>query len=236
MANYCDNFLVVSTTNDSDEALAQLEKFVSDVKIEGHSMNMEHAEIYRELAMGQVFEKAYRDNVELFIEHTEMSIVKFMVWVKSFKYNDETKTFVTGERPLSMEKLYPVPSELYDTSNDNFNTIVTEQFLKARHKKYGYKDAYDWKVSNWGCKHDLGEDTDFDDNEESVSYGFQTAWSPPTDFLMNIYENYPLLNFNIHYEEPGCNFEGDLIIDAGEIITNECREYSGSDDDDNEFE
>lgn len=68
--------------------------------------------------------------------------------------------------------------------------------------------------------------------EDSVLYQFDTAWSPPVEFLKNICEKYPLLRFNLSYSEPGAAYEGDLVIEAGEIITDETRDYENEDEED----
>jgi hypothetical protein len=44
------------------------------------------------------------------------------------------------------------------------------------------------------------------------------------------------LNFRLHYAEAGNDFEGDLEIEAGEVITDECGTYQGDGDEGEELE
>jgi hypothetical protein len=231
MANHCSNFLVVNPTNDSDEALAQLRKFVSDAMIIGTRLSKKEATAYRKNYLKENFESKYRDDTDKFIEHSKKPIKDFMRWVAGFSFDVLSQTYKKGEITLSMNNLFPVPSELIERSEK-----LSEKQAKALIKKYGFTNTYDWKTANWGCRHDLGEDTDVDDNGNSISYTFQTAWSPVTEFIVNICEQYPLLDFFLNYEEPGCNFEGDLEATAGEVTRDETREYSGGDNEDEEFE
>jgi hypothetical protein len=38
-------------------------------------------------------------------------------------------------------------------------------------------------------------------------------------------EQHPELEFHLFYEEPGCDFEGDLHGVGGEVTEDDCREY-----------
>ena len=41
-----------------------------------------------------------------------------------------------------------------------------------------------------------------------IEYEFNTAWSPPLEFLQALAEKLPKLMFVLEYEEPGCAFKG----------------------------
>lgn len=243
--NWCNNFLVVEQTNKSKKANAQLKQFISDIRVEGEIMKMEDAETYREKFLKDNFEKKYRDDAEKFVKHSEMPIIEFMAKVAQYTYKFDKKHFVTGEKEFSMEKLFPTPEELMSDKLESYEGEDAEEKDKLRAealKKYGHKSWYDWRCENWGTKWDVCcEDIDSDANSENdeltyVSYRFDTAWSPPVEFLKNIYKKYPLLNFRLNYSEPGVAFEGDLEIEAGEITVDETREYSGDDDEDEEMD
>lgn len=231
--NWCSNFLTIEPTNASKKAKAQLCKFFSDIRDEGTSMKFKDAEKYREKFMQENFETRYRDAADVFVAHGEMPIIDFMKRVCEFSYKEETKTFVIGEEYFSMNKLLPVPLELLHPDAESYGGLDAKEKDELREqlvKKYGYASWYDWRIANYGCK--WGVHAEIDKNEDSVSYIFESAWSPPVEFLKNICERYLLLRFHLNYEEPGCNFEGDLIIENGEIIQDETREYSGGEDDD----
>lgn len=64
---------------------------------------------------------------------------------------------------------------------------------------------YDWNCNNWGCKWDVNvEDEDtftFPSGEESHTYRFDTAWSPPTGVFAALCAKYPELNLTLGFEE-----------------------------------
>jgi len=76
----------------------------------------------------------------------------------------------------------------------------------------------------WGTKWDAydmsGITTKIDDVEKTVYYDFDTAWSPPTNWLHRASEKYPSLEFSLDYIE-GNNFRGFLILKADDETWNE---------------
>ena len=70
----------------------------------------------------------------------------------------------------------PMPKELDGTTADGSKD-------KAMIKKTGYSDWYSWRVDNWGTKWDIdvyeGSISRVDD--ETVQFGFDSAWAPPID-------------------------------------------------------
>lgn len=87
---------------------------------------------------------------------------------------------------------------------------------------------YNWRVSNWGTKWDLGDDTIFNSNlqQNEIEYQFCTAWGPPISWLEKVSELYPELYFTLKYAESGCNFAGVLEIQDGEEISDLQYSYS----------
>ena len=49
------------------------------------------------------------------------------------------------------------------------------------------------------------------------SVTFDTAWSPPIDWLDNIAIDYPDLSFELEYEEPNMCFGGTFLIQGDKI-------------------
>ena len=79
---------------------------------------------------------------------------------------------------------------------------------------------YSWRVSNWGTKWDLSDETmcEMDEDNNYISYGFSTAWSPLIEWMNSVSNQYPNLTFKIEYSEPGCSFAGVLILKNEEVI------------------
>ncbi len=74
------------------------------------------------------------------------------------------------------------------------------------------EDWYSWSLENWGTKWDACEPHVNELEPQCFSVGFETAWGPPLEWMKNIYENYPNLEFEIEYEEPGMCFGGRLKL------------------------
>lgn len=89
-------------------------------------------------------------------------------------------------------------------------------------------DAGGWYNSNceyWGCKWDVSiQEACIDFEEEEIRMSFDTAWSPPINFYIELTNR-----FNIYlsaiYEEPGCDFAGEIDIDEDGNIDNREYEY-----------
>jgi hypothetical protein len=76
---------------------------------------------------------------------------------------------------------------------------------------------YDWHVSNWGTKWDVGGseyNVDVSSDGRSMTVGFDSAWAPPIAW----YENMQELGFevNAYYYESGMCFAGKYDADGEE--------------------
>ena len=76
---------------------------------------------------------------------------------------------------------------------------------------------YDVAVEKWGTKWDINDGDVIDRNENTITVGFMTAWSPP----INFYDELLAQGFEVHaeYFEPGVCF-------VGKYIDGEDEEYS----------
>ena len=72
------------------------------------------------------------------------------------------------------------------------------------------KDWYDWSVENWGTKWDACESHIHHNDINYFSVSFDTAWSPPINWIDNIMQDFPDLCFTLEHEEPGMCFGGQL--------------------------
>jgi hypothetical protein len=84
---------------------------------------------------------------------------------------------------------------------------------------------YDWRISNWGTKWDLGEETQPVFEPTRIGLGFDTAWSPNCDFWTTFSENYPSLRISHKYYEEGMGFIGQAFYEGGAMFDN-CQDIT----------
>ena len=95
---------------------------------------------------------------------------------------------------------------------------------------------YDWNVRNWGTKWDVAvsdeekySETELtDEGKKFLSYRFNTAWSPPTEAITKLSEQYPDLVITLSFEEE-TGWGGEIVFENGEGAETEsygwkCRE------------
>ena len=122
---------------------------------------------------------------------------------------------------LDFQKIYPYPADLdivagrsgADDSPEQKALVAAE---KANLKKYGYKNWYDWCVSEWGTKWNAGGSDNADmqidwdeDGDDSIAlFQFDTAWAPALGVLQKLKDDHPELSIECRYNEPGVGFMG----------------------------
>ena len=85
----------------------------------------------------------------------------------------------------------------------------------------GYSSAgYNWQSQNWGTKWDVNGVTLFEEDDE-VCYEFSTAWAPPEPWVKHVSEQFPKLNFEIAYFEPGTMVAGYVVFENGDVFEEE---------------
>lgn len=135
--------------------------------------------------------------------------------------------FVEGWNSGSLfQALIPCPQELLDTVSGSIGLSTdgnkSQQYRYEMHqfqmdlnkRIFGYKDWYDYCVSEWGTKWDVGYRSESDnlaeiqvgEGQHFVEVSFESAWSPPIE----AYDKLSDLGYRIeaYYYEPGCAFCG----------------------------
>ena len=108
---------------------------------------------------------------------------------------------------FSFNGTYPMPNTLNITSGTHLSFIEKiKRYINI--KLYKHKDWYDWRCANWGTKWDACEPHIDNNDINFFSVSFDTAWSPPIDWIDNIMEDFPDLCFELEYDEPGMCFGG----------------------------
>ena len=134
----------------------------------------------------------------------------------------------TSDNDGFLNCIHPMPTELKDTvagsedAKPEFQKKQSEQLIE----KYGFDNWYDWRVENWGTKWEVNEcygDPVISDNGETIEFGFDTAWSPPTGAYHNFLSKNPKASLFATYYEGGCDFMG--VWDNGDDRHYEPSQY-----------
>lgn len=117
------------------------------------------------------------------------------------------------------------PSEDIDTLVDLVCRDDTG-FLTTFYPPPPGRDEYDWCVSNWGTKWDIGQlftkETAAAREEPTLLRAtFDSAWAPPVEAFKVISALCPRLRFRLAYEEGGCDFAGVVEYQAGTTLFSE---------------
>ena len=127
---------------------------------------------------------------------------------------------INEQGEFSFNCAVPQPENLY---RENISSEKRDE-LDAQ----GIPNWYDWNNRNWGTKWDACSayvDTD-EDNEIRVN--FQTAWSPPSDWLYSFFKKLEGIEVSVQllYDEPGMEFAGSVVREMdGEVYEYEGRIY-----------
>jgi hypothetical protein len=112
-------------------------------------------------------------------------------------------------------------------------------------KEFGVDNWYDWNVKTYGTKWDIfvGEN-EFTKSETEFSCSFDTAWSPPINFITKLQKKFPKVDIEIIWELEGSDSCGrfytqrdgegnwDLVLEEDEVSyeSGDGREIYFSDD------
>lgn len=107
----------------------------------------------------------------------------------------------------------PTPQDLIDTVAGSVPEGPEREAHEAQMKRnlelYGAKDWYDFHVSFWGTKWDVGggdADITIDDDGLAFEASFESAWAPPIGVAEKLVENG--FKVTLYYNEPGMCFVG----------------------------
>jgi hypothetical protein len=97
---------------------------------------------------------------------------------------------------------------------------ITKEMNEDLIKKYGASNWYEWTIKHWGTKWDASDPEIELEGKQTIGYRFETAWSPPIEWLQHAQTKFPKLNFRLEYREPGMGFEGVAETQEGKIVNN----------------
>ena len=98
---------------------------------------------------------------------------------------------------------YPMPKELDGT------TAPSSSAKKPQPMVDGFDNWYDWRCEKWGTKWDVNEFYGVDRQDDTISFGFSSAWSPPIGAYEKFLEKNEDCSLKAYYYEGGCDFMGE---------------------------
>lgn len=104
----------------------------------------------------------------------------------------------------------------------------TEEKCKILKAEFGADNWYDWNIVHFGTKWDSGG-VDFEKEADYFTIAFDTAWSPPSSFLIKLQQKFPDLDIRMTFTVEGSN-------DCGVFYTNRYRDSVSIDFEEAELE
>ena len=146
-------------------------------------------------------------NNTITISHPDMAMMKRVV--KGYNQNRLLDEFIPV--PLELKDGAMNIEELRKKRNWEHKKELDKVREELNRKYFGYKDWYDYCVSEWGTKWDIGRDSAptllmKDIKDKTVTFDFDSAWSFPS----GAYEKLVDMGFSItaYYFEGGMGFCG----------------------------
>jgi len=143
------------------------------------------------------------------ISHPDMAMMKRVV--KGYNQHRLLDEFIPI--PLELKEGAMNMDELMKIRNWEYKKELDKVREELNRKYFGYKDWYDFCVSEWGTKWDIGRDITYsptlrikDIKNKTVTFDFDSAWSFPS----GAYEKLSDMGFSIRamYYEGGVGFCG----------------------------
>ena len=116
-------------------------------------------------------------------------------------YIQEVKNTSNGERNGLFATRFPYPEGIWE-QNDGWA-------------------GFNWCVEHWGTKWDV-RDSDItlvDESDTHFHMTFDTAWSPPTEYVCRLSEQLPNVKFELAFSEQGMAFAGTQVIQNGAVLS-----------------
>lgn len=131
-----------------------------------------------------------------------------------------------------LDFVIPVPQDLTETVAGFPGEELREAHEakeQSNMEKYGFKNWYDFCVSRWGTKWDVEAYDTVKFDPAGVTFGFDSAWSPPTGVYAALVEQgFSVTGF---YYEPGMAFagkwsdeDGDQYWELGSMTSEQVRD------------
>jgi hypothetical protein len=120
----------------------------------------------------------------------------------------------TDSEPLALNSLRPCPEALL---NDEWQT--SPEIAAANKRAYGQTGWYDWRVKCWGTKWEV-ENVTFHEDKDSITYAFQSAWSPVSAWVKYLSSKYPTVTVSHEFHEEGGMYPSAVdVYEQGSLLS-----------------
>ena len=133
--------------------------------------------------------------------------------------------------------MFPMPKALEGTEAGPSAKTKKEKLDRARLQvEYGASNWYDWRTTNWSTKWEISEfygvdrqyHSEQNEGESTISFGFSSAWAPPTGAYEMFLEKNNECSLKAYYYEGGCDFMGEWDNGIDECLAP--SDYKSTDD------
>ena len=138
-----------------------------------------------------------------------------------------------GERLLSNTKFIPYPKERQEMIEEYNNNKTLQENWNNGDMYWFNRGGYEWCINNWGTKWNI-TNIYLDIKKQLLEYSFDSAWNSIEPVIYEMGKMFPLLTFDLHWEESGVGIQGHLLIEKGcysRSFIKECDDDEGWDDD-----
>lgn len=107
---------------------------------------------------------------------------------------------------FDFNQIIPTPDDVFQ------GNLSFEEQVKTRGRNW-----YDWNRQNWGTKWNAYNFGLTEIREYSLTFVFDTAWSPPTPVIKTLAQRFPEVDIKHHFIDEGGNFAGTNYYHNGEL-------------------
>jgi hypothetical protein len=209
MPNWCYNTLQINGEKEEMDKFYSILKKKPELQIvtkrkDLESNKLKHLEELKNKDNGSWV----RNNLQDFLDIKGLSIEEYYTKHKSLVFDDKGNACREPADGM-LEKFFPMPDKIEVKGNSVM------------------PDWYNWRVSNWGTKWDVDIHIDVEDENELFG-SFDSAWSPPVEWLKKVSKDFPKLHFILNYEESGVGFKGtfEICVEDG-LYDDMCQDWYG---------
>jgi hypothetical protein len=211
MPNWCWNSLEISGDK---KHISKFKKVLNDNPIKDTILKKDFLKRKKEYLLEQKESGFARENLNTYLKYNKLEPKKFVVDVLGYTINEKGNAELEEELGM-LAKFYPEPN--YEEIKGSLATNESERIMPS---------WWNFRVNYWGTKWDVDIDIATSD-DDFIHITFDSAWSPPVQWLYKVAQDYPNLDFKLEYEESGVGFKGVLEIDKATLIKDETREWYG---------